>query len=113
MSDDFDATARHCWAMAQRVGMQIAELPMKVRERALAGAETCLRAAGSELGVADQQLDSLIDLQMKAIRQIVTDFDVAGRTAAGKRPAEVGSPLNNEEARGGAWEARHKRPLIK
>ena len=77
MSDDFDATARHCWAMAQRVGTQIAELPMKVRERAFAGAETCLRAAGSELGVAGQQLDGIVDLQMRAIRQIVTDFDVS------------------------------------
>ena len=78
MSNDFDATARHCWAMAQRVGMQIAELPVKVRERAFAGAETCLRAAGSELGLAGQQLDSLVDLQMRAIRQIVIDLDVGG-----------------------------------
>jgi hypothetical protein len=76
VSNDFDATARHCWAMAQRVGMQIAELPIKVRERAFAGAEACLREAGSELGVAGQQLESLVDLQMRAIRQIVTDVDV-------------------------------------
>jgi hypothetical protein len=78
VSNDFDATARHCWAMAQRVGMQIAELPLKVRERAFAGAETCLRAAGSELGVAGQQLESLVDLQMRAIRQTVTELDVSG-----------------------------------
>jgi hypothetical protein len=78
VSDDFDATARHCWAMAQRVGTQIAELPIKVREVAFAGAETCLRAAASELGVAGQQLDGIVDLQMRAIRQIVTDLDVSG-----------------------------------
>ena len=78
MSEDFDAITRHCWAMAQRVGMQIAELPIKVREVAFAGAEICLREAGSELGVAGQQLDSLVDLQMRAIRQIVTDLDVSG-----------------------------------
>jgi hypothetical protein len=78
VSEDFDAVTRHCWAMAQRVGTKIAELPVKVREVAFAGAETCLRAAGSELGVVDQQLDSLVDLQMRAIRQIVTDLDVIG-----------------------------------
>jgi hypothetical protein len=78
VSKDFDAVTRHCWAMAQRIGTQIAELPVKVREVALAGAETCLRAAGSELGVAGQQLESLIDLQMRAIRQIVADLDVSG-----------------------------------
>ena len=32
MSKDFDAVTRHCWAMAQRVGTQIAELPVRVRE---------------------------------------------------------------------------------
>jgi hypothetical protein len=78
VSDDFDATTRHCWAMAQRVGTQIAELPIKVREVAFAGVEICLREAGSELGVAGQQLDSLVDLQMTAIRQIVADLDVRG-----------------------------------
>jgi hypothetical protein len=61
--------------MARRVGIQIAELPIKVRERALTGTETCLRDAGSELGIAGQQLESLVDLQMKAIRQVVADLD--------------------------------------
>jgi hypothetical protein len=77
VSDDFDATAR-CWAMAQRVGTQIAELPVEVREVALAGAENCLREAGSELGVAGQQLDSIVGIQMRAIRQVVADLDVSG-----------------------------------
>jgi hypothetical protein len=58
VSEDFDAVTSHCWAMAQRVGAQIAELPVKVREVALTGTETCFRAAGSELGVAGQQLES-------------------------------------------------------
>ena len=84
MSENFDAVTRHCWAMAQRVGTQIAELPVRVREVAFAGAEDYLRVAGSELGVAGQQLDSLVDLQMSAIRQVVTDFDVG---AARRREA--------------------------
>jgi hypothetical protein len=78
MPEDFDTITRQCWAMAQRVGMQIAELPFKVRDVAFAGAEHCLRAAGSERGVAGQQLDRIVDLQMRAIRQIVTDIDVSG-----------------------------------
>jgi hypothetical protein len=69
VSDHIDAITHRCWAMAERVGIQIAELPVKMRETAFAGAERCLRAAGCELGVAGQQLDRIVDLQMKAIRQ--------------------------------------------
>ena len=78
MPADFDARTRQCWEMAQRVGTQIAELPFKVRDVAFAGTERCLRAAGIEQGVAGQQLDSIVDVQMRAIRQIVADIDVSG-----------------------------------
>jgi hypothetical protein len=37
---------RSCWAMAQRVGTQIAELPFNTRDVAFAGTEHCLREAG-------------------------------------------------------------------
>jgi hypothetical protein len=82
--DDIDAISNQCWAMAERVGMQIAELPNDVRETALASAEHCLREAGSELGVASQQLDWIVSLQMKAIRQVVTDIDVSGSPQGGR-----------------------------
>ena len=98
MSDDTEKVAAHCWSMAQRVGIQIADLPIKVREVAFAGAERCLRAAGSELGVAGPQLDSIVDLQMKAIRQIVIDIDVAGKSRGKRakrgRPIMRGAPSN-------------------
>jgi hypothetical protein len=84
MPEDIDAITRQCWAMAQRVGMQIAELPFKARGVAFAGTERCLRAAGSERGVGGRQLDSIVDFQMKAIRQIVTDIDVSGNPPGGK-----------------------------
>jgi hypothetical protein len=84
MPGDIDAIAYQCWAMAERVGMQIAELPIKVRENAFTGAERCLRTAGSELGVAGQQLDLIVGLQMRAIRQIVTDIDVSGNPQGGR-----------------------------
>jgi hypothetical protein len=77
MPEDIDAVTRQCWAMAQRVGMQIAELPLEVREVAFAGTERCLRSAGSERGVAHPQLDSIVKIQMSAIRQIVTDIALA------------------------------------
>jgi hypothetical protein len=95
VSEDFDAVARHCWTMAQRVGAQIAELPMKVRERAFAGAEICLRAAGSEIGVAGTQLDSLIDLQMRAVRQIVADIDVSERRRRNQRTRDPTAGLQD------------------
>jgi hypothetical protein len=79
VSDNTEKVAQRCWSMARRVGMQIAELPVDMREMAFAGTERCFRAAGRDLGVAGPQLDSLIDLQMKAIRQLVTDIDVSER----------------------------------
>jgi hypothetical protein len=74
VSADIDATAQ-CWATAHRVGVKIAALPAAARETAFDGTERCLRAAGSELGVAGEQLDRIVDLQMWAIRQIVADID--------------------------------------
>jgi hypothetical protein len=74
VSADIDATAQ-CWATAHRVGVKIATLPAAARETAFDGTERCLRAAGSELGVAGEQLDRVVDLQMWAIRQIVADID--------------------------------------
>jgi hypothetical protein len=83
VSNDIDAITHQCWTMAERVGIQIAELPVKVRETAFAGAEHCLREAGSELGVAGQQLDCIVNLQMRAIRQIVTYMDVSRNPKGG------------------------------
>jgi hypothetical protein len=40
------------------------------------------REAENELGVAGQQLERIIDLQMKAIRQAVADIDVRGSPQA-------------------------------
>jgi hypothetical protein len=95
VSDDTEKMARHCWSMAQRVGMQIAELPIDMRETAFAGAERCLRAAGRDLGVAGPQLDSFIDLQMRAIRQIVTDFDARERRRPNQRAHDLPAGLQD------------------
>ncbi len=79
MPVDFEATTRQCWQMAQRVGLQIAGLPLKARDIAFAGAEHCLREAGSELGVVGRQLDCIVEFQMGAIRQVVTHLDMSGK----------------------------------
>ena len=84
MPEDFDAITRHCWEMAQRVGTQIAQLPFNTRDIAFAGTERCLREVGSEHGVDSEQLDSIVDIQMRAIRQVVTDIE-----GSGKRPGAV------------------------
>jgi hypothetical protein len=96
VSDDTEKLTRNCWSMAQRVGVQIAELPIDMREMALAGAERYIRAAGCDLGVAGPQLDSLVDLQMKAIRQIVTDIDVSDRRRRDQR-ADARPPLLQDQ----------------
>ena len=95
VSDGTEKMARHCWSMAQRVGMRIAELPIDVRETAFAGAERCLRAAGRDLSVAGLQLDSFIDLQMRAIRQIVTGFDARERRRLDPRAYNLPAALQD------------------
>jgi hypothetical protein len=90
VSDDIDAISHQCWAMAERVGMEIAELPDDVRETALAGAEHCLRQAGSELGVAGEQLDSIINLQMKRYGRLSPTVPGVGRRSPrGRRIASA------------------------
>jgi hypothetical protein len=91
VSENIYATAQ-CWAMAQRVGVTIAALPPAAREAAFDGTERCLRAAGSELGVAGEQLDRIVDLQMWAIRQIVADID------ANDSPASADAVVSNSDA---------------
>jgi hypothetical protein len=44
----------------------------------------CLREAGGDRGVANRQLDSIVYLQMRAIRQIVTNVDVGANPQGGK-----------------------------
>jgi hypothetical protein len=81
VSEKIDVKAQ-CWAMARRVGAKIAASPIGARERALDGTESCLRAAGCELGAAGERLDRIVDLQMWAIRKIVADIDTNGTPAS-------------------------------
>jgi hypothetical protein len=82
-----DINARKGWAMAQRIGMRIAALPIEARETALAGTERCLREAGAELGVGVELLDSIVNSQMGAIRHVVADIDAS--VSSQRRIAEL------------------------
>jgi hypothetical protein len=85
MPEDFNATTRHYWEMAERVGARIAGLPFKAGDAALAGTERCFREAGSEQGVGGQQLERIVDIQMRAIRQVVADIDLSGKRSVTRR----------------------------
>jgi len=78
-----EETAHHAWGMAQRVGMYIAGLPLDKRDAAFAVAENSLREAGQEMRITGEKMDAFIELQMKAIRQIVRDIDVSGSPQGG------------------------------
>jgi hypothetical protein len=92
VSENIDPMAQ-CWAMAERVALKIAALPTAARQTAFDGTERCLRAAGDERGVAGEQLDRIVDLQMWAIRQIVADID-SQRESASKVVDRETSPPN-------------------
>jgi hypothetical protein len=51
----------------------------------LAGTERCFRDAGSEQGVGGQHLESIVDIQMRAIRQVVADIDLSGKRSVTRR----------------------------
>ncbi len=68
-----NAIAKQAWDMAQRVAMQIAAFPA---EQSLTRSELCGRL-GARGGVAGEQMDQFIELQMKAIRRMVSSIDVS------------------------------------
>ena len=84
MPENAETIARQAWGMAQRVGMHIAGMPLEKREAALATAENSLRETAKEMGIVGDQIDGFIELQMKAIRQVITEIDVGGSPQGGR-----------------------------
>ena len=76
--------AKKSWGMAQRVGMQIAALPLDKREEAFAKAKQSLEESARDMGIAGDQMDGFIKLQMEAIRSVVQNIDVGGAPQGGK-----------------------------
>ena len=81
--ENIKAIADQALGMAQRVALRIAGMPLDKRESAFAIAERSLRESAKEMGVTGDQIESFIELQMKAIWQITTDIDVSGRPRGG------------------------------
>lgn len=80
---NLEEVASKLWGMTQRVGMQIAAKPQEQRTKAFTVAERSLRDMAKQMGIADGQMDGFIELQMKAIRQMVTQIDVGGTPEGG------------------------------
>jgi hypothetical protein len=84
MPKNAETIARQAWGMAQRVGMHIAGMPLEKRQAALAVAENSLRETANEMGITGDQIDRFIELQMNAIRQIITEIDAGGSPQGGR-----------------------------
>jgi hypothetical protein len=70
--------------MARRAAMRIAEMPLENREAAFASAKNSLHEAFKEKGLAGDQLDGFVELQMQAIRKHVTDINIGGSSKGGR-----------------------------
>jgi hypothetical protein len=75
--------ARQLTDMAQRVSMQIAELPLESRERAYETCEEEVRALAEELWQERNDREELVQEWMKALRKMVLDLDVSGQPKGG------------------------------
>jgi hypothetical protein len=81
---DLEPIARLIWDMIQRVAMRIAAMPLEQRESAFAVTERSVRQMGSEMKIADGEIDDFVNHVMGAIRQFVTEIDVGGRPQGGR-----------------------------
>ena len=78
-----DEVARAAWAAAQRIGMQIAALPIEQRAAAFAGVERGAHETARQMRLAGRPMDEFIDNQMKAIRGVVQSIDLGGNPQGG------------------------------
>jgi len=70
-----NAIAKQLWGAAQRIGNEIAELPLDRRDAAFSACEKGLRQVAVELGLPADRAAGLIKIQMEAIRAMVTTID--------------------------------------
>lgn len=76
--DEVERIAKHAWGAAQRIGMQIAALPLEKRAEAFAKCEDALRDSAEKMGIAGPQMEGFVKLQMEAVRGMVQNIDVGG-----------------------------------
>ena len=75
--------AKKAWGAAQRLGMQIAAMPSHERQAGFAICEKSLRETAREMGIAEQQIEGFISIQMEAIRGMVQNIDAGGSPKGG------------------------------
>ena len=78
-----DEVAKAAWAAAQRIGMQIAALPIEQRAAAFAAVERGAQDTARQMGLAGKPMDEFIALQMNAIRGVVQSIDLGGNPQGG------------------------------
>lgn len=71
------------WESAQRIAMKIAELPLEQRETAFEIAKQSLEEAGAMQKIDGPRYTAFVEIQIKAIRDIVVDLDVSGQPKGG------------------------------
>jgi hypothetical protein len=75
--------AKKALGAAQRLGMQIAAMPLHERQADYAICEKSLHETAREMGIAGQQIEGFIRIQMEAIRGMVQNIDVGGSPKGG------------------------------
>jgi hypothetical protein len=76
--------AQKAWGAAQRLGMQIAAMPLHEREAGYAVCEESLCETARDMGIAGDKMEGFIKIQMEAIRGMVQNIDVGGSPQGGK-----------------------------
>jgi hypothetical protein len=74
---------KQLWDMAQRVGMQIAGMPVEAREAGFKIAEREVRAIAGQMGIAADKVEAFVALQMQVIRETTEKIDVGGSPQGG------------------------------
>jgi len=76
--EHLEEIARKGWGAAQRLGMQIAAMPLDKREAGFGVCERVFRETARGMGIDAEKMEGFIKLQMEAIRGMVKNIDVGG-----------------------------------
>ena len=74
--EEIESLAQQVLGAAQRLGMEIASMPRNEREAAFKECERALREALQESKTPPQRIDDFVELQLGAIRWLVTNIKV-------------------------------------
>lgn len=81
MSDD--ELIERLWDASQRLAMQIAAMPLELRNQAYEATEEALRDTAELLGIAPEDVNTFASVQVQLIREIVAKIDLSGKPTGG------------------------------